>query len=33
MTVGKAVDAILGAFLLLTISLGGIGQARAQTSP
>ncbi len=33
MTVGKAVDAILGAFLLLTISLGGIGQAGAQTSP
>ena len=33
MTVGKTVDAILGAFLLLTISLGGIGQARAQTSP
>ncbi len=33
MTVGKAVHAILGAFLLLTISLGGIGQAGAQTSP
>ncbi len=33
MTVGKAVDAILGAFLLLTISLDGISQAGAQTSP
>ncbi len=33
MTVGKAVDAILGAFLLLIISFGGIGQAGAQTSP
>ncbi len=33
MTVGKAVHAILGVFLLLIISFGGIGQAGAQTSP
>ncbi len=33
MTVGKAFYAIVGAFLLLTFNLGGVDQARAQTSP
>jgi phospholipid transport system substrate-binding protein len=33
MTEGKAFHAILGAFLLLTLSLGGIGQAAAQSAP
>ena len=33
MTEAKATHAVLGVFLLLTISLGAIGQAGAQTSP